>query len=359
VLFGGFFKEASMKAAVLTGAKHIELQEVPEPEFPEGGVIIQVETCAICGTDVKMHQYGYAGAELPLIPGHELAGVVARSNALELGFKVGDRVTVNPNIPCGVCYFCRRGLQTACDNLRIIGVHRHGGFARFVMIPEHAITQGCVFHLPGSVSFEEAALLDPVSCAVNASEISGTGPGDTVVVIGAGPAGCLNVEVSRAVGARKTMLVQRSPGRLRQAAFTDTDVMIDSSQEDPVQRVLEETDGRGADVVIVACASGEAQQQALQMVAKRGNVNLFGGLPKGSPSIQFDSNLVHYRESTVTGTHGGSNRHCAIALDMIASGRVKAAQYVSFRYPLSKFSDAIEAAEKKRGLKVFVEPGSY
>ncbi|KPJ82240.1 MAG: hypothetical protein AMS17_19085 [Spirochaetes bacterium DG_61] len=347
-----------MKAAVLTGVQNIEVKDVPEPAVPDTGLVIEVATCALCGTDVKMYRYGYAAVELPLIPGHELAGTIVQSGAARSGYETGDRVTVNPNIPCGTCFYCTRGLQTACDNLSIIGVHRDGGFAQYVSVPSQAVEQGCVFHISPNVSFEEAALIDPASCAVNAAELSQTKPGDTVVVIGAGPAGCLNVEVSRAFGASRTILVQRSPGRLKQARFTGADVFVNSSMEDPVERVMKETKGRGADVVIVACASTEAQEQALRMVAKRGNVNLFGGLPKGSPSIQFDSNLIHYRESYVTGTHGGSNRHCRIALDMISSGRIKAKKYVSYEGSLSKFHEALRMAEEKRGLKIFVRPDS-
>ncbi len=109
-----------MKAALLTGVQSVELREVPQPELPEGGLIVKVETCAICGTDVKMYKYGYSAVELPFIPGHEFAGVVAESNAADIGYPEGERVTVNPNIPCGTCFYCQRGLQTACDDLRII-----------------------------------------------------------------------------------------------------------------------------------------------------------------------------------------------------------------------------------------------
>jgi L-iditol 2-dehydrogenase len=338
--------------------QNIRIQEVQNPELSEGGIIIEVAVCAICGTDVKMHRYGYASVELPLIPGHEIAGTIAQSGAEGQGYREGDRVTLNPNIPCGTCYFCTRGLQTACDNLSIVGVHRDGGFSEYVSIPSQAVEQGCVFHIPPGVSFEEAALIDPASCAVNAAELSRTRPGDVVVVIGAGPAGCLNVEVSRAFGASKIILVQRSPQRLEQARFTGADVYVNSSIEDPRSRVQDETAGRGADVVIVACASVEAQEQALGMVAKRGTVNLFGGLPKGSSSIRFDSNLVHYRECFVTGTHGGSNRHCATALDLIRSGRISASKYLSAGFRLDDFHDALRMAEDKRGLKVFVTPGN-
>ena len=347
-----------MKAAVLTGVQSIEVKDVPEPEMPDGGILIEVATCAICGTDVKMHRYGYAAALLPLIPGHELAGNIVQSGAVEAGYAVGDRVTINPNIPCGTCFYCTRGLRTACDNLSIIGVHRNGGFAKYVVVPQQAVKQGCVFHIPEHVSFEEAALIDPASCAINAAELSSITPGDVVVIIGAGPAGCLNTEVSRARGASKIILMQRSPRRLEQAIFTEADVFVNTSEEDAVNRVLAETDGRGADVVIVACASTEAQEQSVKMVAKRGNINLFGGLPRGSPSIQFESNLIHYKESYVTGTHGGSNRHCGIALDMISTGRIKAKEYISFIFDLSDFHEALQKAEHKKGLKAFVRPDS-
>jgi L-iditol 2-dehydrogenase len=345
-----------MKAAVLTGVQSIEIKEIEEPKMPEGGLLIKVETCAICGTDVKMHRYGYAAALLPLVPGHELAGTVDRSGAAESGFGPGDRVTMNPNIPCGECYYCRRGMQTACDNLRIVGVHRDGGFARYVAVPSLAVRQGCVLRIPDGVAYEEAALIDPASCAINAGELSNVKPGDTVVVIGAGPAGCLNAEVCKAFGAGRVIIVQRSAARLKQSEFTGADLYVNSSREDPVKKVTEETGGRGADVVIVACASVEAQEQAIRMVAKRGAVNLFGGLPKGSPSIQFDSNLVHYKESFVTGTHGGSNRHCELALSMIASGKIKAKEYVSFQLGLSEFHRGLKLAEDKQGLKVFIRP---
>jgi len=345
-----------MKAAVLNGVQNIEVKDVAEPVLAEGGLVIEVATCAICGTDVKMHRYGYAAVELPLIPGHELAGTIVQSDAVKAGYRVGDRVTVNPNIPCGTCFYCTRGLQTACDNLSIIGVHRNGGFAEYVAIPGQSVKQGCVFHIPDQVSFEEAALIDPASCAVNAAELSSIQPGDMVVIIGAGPAGCFNAEVCRARGASKIILMQRSSRRLEKAHFTGADVFVNTSEEDAVARVLSETDGRGADAVIIACASTEAQEQSVKMVAKRGNINLFGGLPKGSPSIQFESNLIHYKESYVTGTHGGSNRHCRIALDMISSGRIKAKQYISFSYKLADFHKALQKAEDREGLKAFVRP---
>jgi len=345
-----------LKAAVLTGVKNLELREVPDPQPPRGGLIVKVETCAICGTDVKMYKYGYSAAKLPLIPGHELAGTIAEVGENIQGYREGERVVVAPNIPCGTCFYCQRGMQTSCDRLQTMGIHRDGGFAQYVMIPPQAVKQGCVISIPKGISFEEAALTEPTSCAINACELSRVKVGDVVVVIGAGPVGCLNVEVCRAFGAQKIILVQRSLPRLKQAKFTGADVYVSPLKEDVVKRIMQETGGRGADVVIVACGSGEAQEQALGMVAKRGNVNLFGGLPKDSPFIKFNSNLIHYKEVSVIGTHGCSTRQCKMALDMIASGKIKAKEYVSCRLGLSDFLQAIKLAEERKGLKIFVSP---
>jgi L-iditol 2-dehydrogenase len=346
-----------LKAAYLQGVEQVSVIDAPDPGIPGRGILVRVDTCAVCGTDVKMYRHGYAAARLPIIPGHELAGRIERIEGSFPGLQVGRRVAVAPNIPCGVCRYCRDGMQTACDSLVTIGVHRDGGFAELLALPAHAVEAGCVFPIPDGVPSEEAALIDPASCAVNACELSRVKPGDTVVVLGAGPAGCLCVEVSRAFGAGATILVQRSPRRLAQARFTNASLFIDSSREDALARVKEATGGRGAEAVIVACGAAEAQEQAMQMVAKRGSVNLFGGLPKSAPTIRLDSNLVHYREFSVVGTHGGSNRHCAIALGLIADGRIKAREYVSRRFALSRFLDALAAAEGKEGLKVFVSPG--
>jgi L-iditol 2-dehydrogenase len=345
-----------MRAVLLRGIEDVTVTDVADPTLDGPGILVRIETCAVCGTDVKMYRHGYAAAKMPLVPGHELAGTIVGIQGSFDGLREGMRVAVAPNIPCGACHYCQRGEQTACDALETIGVHRDGGFAEYLALPARAATEGCVFPIPEGVANEEAALIDPASCVVNACELSRVRPGDTVVVLGAGPAGCLSIEVSRAFGARRTILVQRSRRRLAQASFAAASVAVDSSAEDAVAKVRAETDGRGAEVVIVACGSPEAQEQAVQMVAKRGSINLFGGLPRGSPSPRLDVNLIHYKEASVVGTHGGSNRHCSIALQMIADGRIRARQYVSRSFSLNDFPAALQMAEEKTGLKVFVSP---
>jgi len=345
-----------MKAAVLKDIERIRVEEVKEPVCSEDSIIVKVKACNICSTDVKIYRHGYSSIKFPLILGHELTGVIAEVGKSVRGYKEGDKVAVAPNIPCGKCYYCTKGMQTACDNLRTIGVHSNGGFAEYVLIPNLAIQQDCVNIIPDNVSFEEAALIDPVSCAINACELSKVKLGDTVVVIGAGPTGCLNVEICKNAGAGKIILVQRSIERLNKAKFTGADVYVSPLEEDVIQRVKEETKGRGADVVIVACPSAEAQRQAIEMVAKRGSVNFFGGLPKDNPFVNLNNNLIHYKECSVVGTHGGSSRHCQLALQLIASKKIKTKEYITHRLSLVNFLEGIDIVEGKKGLKVAIIP---
>ena len=345
-----------MKAAIIKEQNKIKLMDVDDPEIEEGDILIEVKACAICGTDIKLLRFGYSGMVLPLTLGHELSGIIKDIKKIDADFKIGDRVTINPNIPCGVCHYCKKDLPTACDNLRTIGIHINGGFANYIKIPSEAVKHGCLFKIPENVSFEEATLIDPASCAINASELSNINEDDIVVIIGAGPAGCLNAEVSKALGAKKTILIQRSEKRLNLSKFTGADVYINSSKQDVMEAVMRETNGRGPDVIIVACASKEAQELSVDMISKRGNINLFGGLPRGESTIDFNSNAIHYKEAFITGTHGGSNAHCKKALDMISSGEIKAKEYLSYEFSLNSFNEAIKVAEEKSGFKVIVKP---
>ncbi len=344
-----------MRAAVLKDIGRLDIEDVPVPDPGPGEVLVRVRACAICTTDVKIYRHGYSSFQPPLILGHELSGTIAAASPGVKGWQEGDRVAVGPNIACGHCWFCSKGLETACDDLRTIGVHMNGGFAEFIRVPTDAVRGGCLNRIPEEVSFEEATLLDPLSCALNASELSGIRAGDTVVVIGAGPTGCLNIEVARSLGARAIM-VQRSLRRLEEARFVGADVYLSPLADDVKARVIEETGGRGADAVIVACNAPEAQQEALELVRKRGNVNFFGGLPKTSPTVPINSNLIHYGEFSVVGTHGGSSEHCRKALSLIADGRVQAKSYLTCRFPLGRLLRGIETVEKREALKVIIQP---
>lgn len=343
-----------MKAAVLEDVGRMVIKEVPDPECPPGGILIEVGACAVCGTDVKVYRHGHRLIVPPRITGHELAGTVLRVGEGLEEFSPGDRVAVAPVVPCGKCYYCRRGIQTMCDELTAIGYHYDGGFAPLMAVPERAVRNGCVNKLPDTLSIEESALAEPLACCINAQDLCEVGPGQTVAIIGAGPIGALNAQLARCRGASKVILIDISEERLTMVRFLEPDLSIVSSKQDPIEPVMEATEGRGADVVIVACSSGPAQEQSLELVAKRGVVDFFGGLPKDKPFINFNSNLIHYREFKVVGNHGSAPHHNELAIKLLASGQIDASPLITHRFPVERTIEAIETTERAEGLKVIV-----
>jgi len=343
-----------MKAALLREVGSMEITDVAVPECPAAGLLVRVHACAVCGTDVKVYRHGHRLIVPPRITGHELAGEIVEVGKELEDYEVGQRVAVAPAVPCGKCRYCRRGIQSMCDNLTAIGYMYDGGFAEFMSVPPVAVANGCVNLLPDNVTYEEASLTEPLACCINAHELAWVGLGHTVVVIGAGPIGCLNVQLARARGATRVILADISDRRLELSARVSADLYINSSKDNATERIVDETDGVGADVVIVACSSGAAQEQALEMVAKRGVVNFFGGLPKDDPYIKFDSNLMHYREFYAVGNHGSTPRQNAQALDLIGAGKIDARSLITHRLGISRTIEGIELTERGEGLKVLI-----
>ncbi|MCM8769535.1 MAG: zinc-dependent dehydrogenase [Candidatus Omnitrophica bacterium] len=346
-----------MKAAILKSVENLELEEVPEPKPGPGELVIQVKACAVCGTDVKVYHHGHKHIVFPRITGHEVSGVVIKCGAGVTNYQPGDRVIVAPAIPCGQCHYCRRGYQTMCDQLKAIGYHYDGGFAEEMKVPAAAVANGCVNHIPQGVSFTEATLAEPLACVINGQKLSQVGLGDTVLILGAGPIGCLHAQLARAVGAGQVILAEVLPERLKMAEFTGA-ILVDLSREDIVEKVKQLTAGRMAERVIVAATSHQAQEKAVELVAKRGSVNFFGGLPKEKPVINLNSNLVHYGEFMIVGTHGSAPRDNELAIGLIARKDITAKAYLTSILPLEQIHEALHLAEIRQGLKVVVTPSN-
>ncbi len=346
-----------MKAAVYEGPGRLEIREVPRPDCPEEGLLLKVRACAICGTDVKIYRHGHRHIRPPRITGHELCGEIVEVGSRVEGYAVGQRVAVAPAVPCGTCETCRRGIFGMCDNLAPIGYQFDGAFAEFMAVPPVAVRMLCVNAVPDGVSDHEAALAEPLACAINGQDLSRVGPGDTVLVMGAGPLGCLHSQLARARGASCVVLADVSPRRLELAQpVAAADVYVDSTAE-PLKAVVDRaSSGRGMDRVIVACGAAQAQVEALDLVAKRGSVNFFGGLPKDASTITIDSNAIHYREFFVTGTHGSAPADNRLALELIGAGKVNVGDLISEVIPLDKLIAGMKRVEQRAVLKIVVEP---
>ncbi|MGB9677455.1 MAG: alcohol dehydrogenase catalytic domain-containing protein, partial [Candidatus Ratteibacteria bacterium] len=291
----------------------------------------------------------------PRITGHEVSGIVEKVGKNIKEYKEGDRVAVAPAIPCGRCYYCRKGQQTMCENLKAIGYHYDGGFAEYMLVPENAILNGCVNKLPDNLSFEIACLAEPLACVINGQILSKIEVGDTVLILGAGPIGILHALLAKINGACKVILADISEERIKQAEFTGS-YLIDMSKKDIYEEVKKITDGHMADRVIVAVGSSKAQEISLKLVSKRGSINFFGGLPKESPYIQFDSNLLHYGEFFVVGTHGSTPLHNKIAIELLSSGKIEVEKLITDKLPLEKIKEGLKMVENKKGLKVLIIP---
>ncbi|MEN3185201.1 MAG: alcohol dehydrogenase catalytic domain-containing protein [Atribacterota bacterium] len=347
-----------MKALVFLGPGKMELQEVTRPECTPTTMVLKVEACGFCGSDLRTYQSGHHRVNPPWIIGHEVAGIVIEVGNKVKGFQEGDRVAVAPPVYCGQCWYCRRGIYYLCINQRELAQAWPGGFAEYMAIPEEALAFGSIHQIPDGLSFEEAAISEPASSCVNAQELAGISLEDVVVIIGAGPIGCFHVEIARARGARKIILMDVLESRLELARKFSPDHLMKNASEgkEYIDEVRERTDGLGASVIIVACPSGEAQKDALAMAAKGGRVLFFGGLPRDRSQVLFDSNLIHYRGLHVIGATTFSPKHHQIVLDMFVLKRIRAREYITHVLPLERFAEGIEALLKGEALKVVLKP---
>jgi L-iditol 2-dehydrogenase len=337
------------------GDLRLEEAEVPNPGPDE--VKIRVRQCSTCGTDVKIFNHGHHHLVPPRVIGHEIAGEIVEIGANVGGWSVGDRVQVIAAVPCGQCYECVHGRMTVCPNQTSVGYHYDGGFAEFLVVPKAVLAVDGLNRIPDGVDFAEASVAEPLACVLNGQELAGVGDDDDVVVVGAGPIGCLHVRLARARGAKRVFLVELNRARLdMSAAVVHPDHAICGSEVDVVDEVRKLTDGRGADVVITAAASGAAQEDALQMAARSGRISLFGGLPKDKPTITLDANLVHYRELTLVGANGSSPAHNKRALELIATGQVPVSDLITHRLPLTELHDAIKLVSSGQAIKVTIAP---
>lgn len=346
-----------MRAATFHEPGDLRLGDVVEPSAGPGELKLRMRATATCGTDAKIYRHGHPRLDPPQIIGHELAGEVVQIGEGAEGFSVGDRVQIIAAVPCGTCWACTADLMAVCPNQTSMGYQYAGGFAEYMIVPALVLAVGGVNRIPGAISFAEASVTEPLACALNAQELAWVGEGDVVVVMGAGPIGCLHVRLARSRGASTVFLVDVNADRLALSADrVQPDTAIDGSAEDVVARVTELTGGRGADVVITAAPSARAQEDAIAMAAPRGRVSFFGGLPKDDPYIRCDSNAVHYRELFLIGANGSSPEHNRRALDLIATAAVPVLDLITHRLPLDRVHDAIGAVISGEAIKVVVEP---
>ncbi len=342
-----------MTAAVLYGKRDVRIEQIPIPRIGAGEVLVRIKAALTCGTDLKVYRQGFHARMIvpPAVFGHELSGVVEEVGEGVESFSPGMRVVAANSGPCNKCFYCKRHLENLCENLEFI----NGAYAEFIKIPQSIVRQNLLI-LPDSVSFREAALVEPLACVLRAIENTGIEEGDTVVVIGMGPIGLMFVQVLKSMGARVVALGSRS-SQLTMAEVMGADHVIDSTHSNVVEQVRKVTDGRrGADVVIEAVGSKETWQQAMSMVRRGGTINLFGGCPSGT-NIMLDSTLIHYSEITIKANFHHTPRHIREALEAIHRGKLKAQSLITGEEKLTALRNVLERLLNRNGdLKIAIIP---
>ncbi len=313
-----------MQAAIWYGPREIRMAEVTEPEVPAGELLLKVDAVGICGSELS----GYLGQNSlrkpPLIMGHEFSATVAELGAGVTGFAVGDRVTVNPMVPCSSCVLCRNGFENLCLNRSLIGAHRPGAFADYVTAPVKA-----VYHLPESIDEIGGTLVEPLACALRAIELGHLYPGCRVLVQGAGPIGLLVVLAAKAAGASTIAITDVVEPRLQMAkAWGATDV-FNPAQSDVVAQIKRLTDGLGVDAAFDAVGLPITRQSAIQAVRPGGRV-IFTGLHEDETSIP--GNYVVRQEISIQGAFCYTQSNFAAAIRLVADGLIPPAEeWISIR----------------------------
>lgn len=345
-----------MKAALLEDLEKIVVREVEDPQIDDDSALLKVESVAVCGSDIRIFHHGNPRLKPPAIIGHETAGTVVKAGKNVSRVKQGDRVAVGADVPCGQCSWCRNGLGNNCAINYAIGYQIPGAFAEYMLLPRLVLEEGPVTPFGEKLGFDQAALAEPLACAINGLELVGLSLGKTIVLVGMGPIGCMMIDAARAMGAIKVICAELSPGRMEIARKYAADVYIDAREEDVIARCRQETGGEGPDVVMTTCPSVEVHEQAIEMVAHRGYVNLFGGLGKNVRPMSVLSNTIHYKECFVTGSHGCVPRQHELAVRLLEAGKVRTEPIITHHFPLEEINQAFQTMESQKGMKIIVHP---
>jgi len=326
-----------MIAAVLYGREDLRIEPVAIPQIGDHDILVRVRVALTCGTDVKVFRRGYHARMIvpPALFGHELAGDVVQVGPAVRKFRPGQRVVAANSAPCGQCYYCHRGRENLCDDL----LFNNGAYAEYIRIPGRIVEKN-TYEIPPHVSYEDAALVEPLACVLRGLEETGLQPGDTVAVIGLGPIGLMFVRLAHVQGAR-VIAIGRRPTQLERAARLGADELLLSDETPRLAAAVRDlTAGRGADIAIEAVGQPEAWETAVHLVRRGGIVNFFGGCP-AKTEVRLDTGLLHYSEITCKASFHHTPAHIRKALESISRGEITARDFVSGAEPLSNLLEVM------------------
>lgn len=344
-----------MTAAVLYGKEDVKIEKVPIPRVGEGEVLVKVHVALTCGTDLKVYQRGYHARMIvpPALFGHELAGVVEEVGAGVKGFRKGMKVVALNSAPCQTCFYCSKHQENLCEDL----LFNNGAYAEYIRIPRRIVEQNMLV-VPPSVTFEEAAMIEPLACVLRGLHETRVEIGDTVTVIGGGPIGLMFVQVAKATGCNVISVVKRDSQVEAAKRMGAHNVVQITKTHDPIEAVRALTPSkRGSDVVIEAVGRPQAWEWSIDMVRKGGTVNFFGGCANGT-KVQLDTTRLHYSEITLKATFHHTPETVRKAFTLMAEKKVRSTDYITGEAPLSRLQQVLRHMLNRNGdIKTAIIPG--
>ena len=344
-----------MKAAVYYDIGDIRYEETNVPEIGPGELLVKVGTALTCGTDVKTYKRGHPVLlqSIPTLFGHEYAGTIEEVGLGVENFEPGMRVVATNSAPCGICYFCKKNRPNLCAQLKTSFVN--GAYAEYIKVPA-PVVEWNTHRIPDSLSFRDAALTEPLACVVHGIEESNIELGDSVTVIGAGPIGQMLIMLAKKNGASTVIASDLSELRRNLALKAGADIVVDPTKEDPVQRVREETEGYGADVVIEAVGLPSTWEQSVDMTRDAGTTVLFGGAASGT-KFEIDTVRFHYGQLTIKGVFHLTPKHVEQALKLLIAGDINTEVLITHEKPLKDLESALKMMGSGESMKIAITPG--
>jgi L-iditol 2-dehydrogenase len=338
-----------MKAAMYHSLDDVRIEEVAKPKIGTAEVLVEMKACGVCGSDLMEW---YLEKRAPLVLGHEPAGIIAEAGSKVEGFRKGDRVFAHHHVACLTCHYCRQGAYTMCQKFSTTHLDP-GGFAEYFRVPTDNLRIDTL-KIPNSVSFEEATLIEPIACGIRAIHKCGIQQGDSVAIIGAGPAGVINTALARLSSAGQVLVGDVVDYRLRAARKFGADVAVNVQKESFTKAVKSATEGRGADIVIVTAPSVKAYDSAFEICRKGGAICAFAPTPP-EQAISISPHKLFFQEIKLFPSYSTSHLETRMALELIRTGRIDAKGLITHRFPLNHAEEAFQtAARNKECLKVMI-----
>ena len=339
-----------MKAALVDSQGRLQLANVDRPQIGRGELLVKMKVCGICGTDLEK---SHGVRVTPPVLGHEVAGDIEEVGSEVSGYSKGDRVTVHHHVPCHTCYHCLRGDYTLCQEFPKSNLDPCG-FAEYFRVPETNVSKGAVFRLPDGMSYEEAALAEPTGCCIRGIDKLGVQSPDSTLMIGAGPAGLTYVRLLRALGAGFIVATDMIESRAKWARKFGADQAFNAADANLHRQILDATEGRGVDNVVVASGNVKAIEASFQFVRKGGKILLFGIPPEGSV-FSYDASNLFIREIKLIPSYSTTENEIQRALEMMETGMIRLTDLITHRFHLSEIAEAFRTADDARlSLKVMV-----